>query len=163
MKHKGTLIAVKDIEKAKQFYCSLLGLEIIMDIGVNVELSSGVFLQTADTWAKFIHKDEKEITFANNAIELYFETDDIDDFVTKLADLPDIVYVHPLTEYGWGQRVVRFYDPDNHIIEVAENMVMVTKCFVDSGMTIAETAKRMDVPEEYVTNLLKEGDKNERK
>ena len=32
----------------------------------------------------------------------------------------DISYVHPLIEHSWGQKVVRFYDPVMHIIEVGE-------------------------------------------
>ena len=30
----------------------------------------------------------------------------------------NITYVHDVVEYGWGQRVVRFYDPDGNLIEV---------------------------------------------
>lgn len=46
--------------------------------------------------------------------------------------------------------MVRFYDPDRHIIEVGENMKAVCKRFIDSGMTPKQTAERMDVPVEYV-------------
>ena len=55
-----------------------------------------------------------------------------------------------MKEHAWGQRVVRFYDPDRHIIEVGENMKTVCKRFIDSGMTPEQTAERMDVPIEYV-------------
>ncbi|MDR3051189.1 MAG: hypothetical protein LBU67_05655, partial [Oscillospiraceae bacterium] len=84
MKYKGTLIAVKDIIKSKVFYKSVLDLDVVMDAGANVELTDGVFLQTLDTWVNFIHKPKAEIIFSNNAIELYFETDDIDGFIEKL-------------------------------------------------------------------------------
>jgi hypothetical protein len=49
---------------------------------------------------------------------------------------------------------VRFYDPDRHIIEVGENMVMVVKRFLDSGLPAAETAARMDVTIEYVKSCI---------
>ena len=75
MKYKGTLIAVKDIVKSKDFYKSVLNLDVVMDAGANVELTGGVFLQTVDTWANFINKSDSEIVFSNNTIELYFETD----------------------------------------------------------------------------------------
>ena len=39
----------------------------------------------------------------------------------------NVQYVHPVKEHSWGQRVVRFYDPDRHIIEVGENMKAVCK------------------------------------
>ena len=46
--------------------------------------------------------------------------------------------------------MVRFYDPDGHIIEVGEAMETVVKRFRDSGMTDGQVAERMDVPLEYV-------------
>ena len=64
-------------------------------------------------------------------------------------------YVHPVKEHSWGQRVVRFYDPDRHIIEVGENIKSVCQRFADSGMTPEQVAERMDVPLEFVTESLK--------
>ncbi|KJR47530.1 Lactoylglutation lyase [Desulfosporosinus sp. I2] len=49
---------------------------------------------------------------------MYFEEVDFDGFILKINDIADINYVHPIVEHSWGQRVVRFYDPDKHIIEV---------------------------------------------
>ncbi|MCI1951996.1 MAG: VOC family protein [Clostridiales bacterium] len=154
MKYTCTLIAVKDMEKAKQFYHDVLGLEVVSDFGANVTLTGGITLQTADTWKKFIHKQEKEIVFGNNACELYFEEDNMDSFIKKLNSIKSILYVHPLLEHSWGQRVVRFYDLDKHIIEVGENMNMVVKRFINSGLSIEETAIRMDVPVDYVKSCL---------
>ena len=154
MKNKGTLIAVKDIEKAKAFYKYVMDFDVVMDAGANVELTGGIFLQTVDTWAKFIHKSESEIVFSNNATELYFETEDIDGFIEKLESLTEIEYIHPLIEHSWGQRAVRFYDLDSHIIEVAENLAAVIKKFVDTGLSIEQTAKRMDVDASYIRSVL---------
>ena len=154
MNYKGTLLAVKNMEKAKAFYNSVLGLEIVMDAGANVELTGGVFLQTADTWVHFIHKSSSDIIFENNAVELYFETDDMDGFIKKIESFSNISYIHPVLEHSWGQRAVRFYDLDRHIIEVAENIAMVIKRFLDSGLTAEETATRMDVKIEYIKSAL---------
>ncbi|MCL1918917.1 MAG: VOC family protein [Peptococcaceae bacterium] len=151
---KGTLIAVKDMEKAKCFYHDVLGLNVVDDFGANVVLTEGVFLQTAETWKTFIRKTEKEIIYANNASELYFETNDMDDFIGKLSSFSDISYLHPLLKHSWGQRAVRFYDLDGHIIEVGENIVMVVKRFISSGLSIEETAKRMDVDVNYINSCL---------
>jgi len=57
---------------------------------------------------------------------------------------------YPFFEHSWGQRVVRFYDLDKHIIEVGENIIMVVKRFINAGLSIEETATRMDVPVVYV-------------
>ena len=154
MNYKGTLLAVKDIEKSKGFYCSLMGLEVVMDAGANVCLTGGLFLQTSDSWAGFIRKPEADIVFSNNAAEVYFETDDIDAFYEKLKSLGNIVCLHPLLEHSWGQRAVRFYDLDNHIIEVAEAISAVIKKFIDSGLTVEQTAKRMGVDVDYIKSAL---------
>ncbi|MGM0213410.1 VOC family protein [Enterococcus sp. AZ109] len=154
MQYKGTLIAVSDIEKSKQFYSELLGLKVIMDAGANVQLTGGVFLQTVDTWPNFINKKKMDIVFENNAGELYFETDDIDDFMEKLENYGTIDYLHPIIEHSWGQRAVRFYDLDHHIIEVAETIVMVVKHFIDSGLTVEQTAERMGVDVEVTKAAL---------
>ncbi|MCO5388542.1 VOC family protein [Desulfosporosinus sp.] len=150
MKYTCTLIAVRNIEKAKQFYHDVLGLEVVADFGANVTMTGGIALQTADTWKGFIHKQDEEIVFGNNACELYFEEDDMDSFVAKLNIMKGIEYIHPLFEHSWGQRVVRFYDLDRHIIEVGENMIIVVKRFIETGLSIEETANRMDVPVDYV-------------
>ncbi|MEM1484494.1 VOC family protein [Oscillospiraceae bacterium PP1C4] len=154
MKYQSTLIAVRDMECSKQFYCELLGLKVTDDFGANVTLSGYISLQTLDTWQSFLHKQTSEIILGNNAGELYFEEDDMDGFLEKLAAMPDIEYVHPPMEHSWGQRVVRFYDPDRHIIEVGENIVIVVHRFLESGLTVEETAARMDVPQEYVRRCL---------
>lgn len=151
MEYKGTLIAVKNMEKSKAFYCSVLGKKIIGDFGANVQLDGGLFLQTEDTWKELI--GNRSIQLQHNAGELYFEEQELDQFLLKL-DAMHVEYVRRLIEHRWGQRAVRFYDPDHHMIEVAETLATVAKRFVDSGMTLAQVAVRMDVPEEYVLACL---------
>lgn len=154
MNYQGTLIAVKDIEQAKAFYQSVLELDVMVDAGEHVQLTEGIFLQTVDSWADFIHKKETEVVLENNAIELYFETKDMDAFIERLAVRKDIEYLHPLLEHSWGQRAIRFYDLDKHIIEVAESIAMVVKRFFDSGMTIEEVAERTGVEPPYIKDIL---------
>lgn len=150
MKFKNPMLVVADIGKSKKFYKEVLDLRTIMDFGANVTLTGGVSLQTTESWAEFIHKGIDEINFCGNDAELYFEEDDFDGFIKKLNAIENIDYVHPVFEHRWGQRVVRFYDLDKHIIEVGENLKIVCKRFLDSGLTIEETAKRMDVPIKFV-------------
>ncbi len=58
-------------------------------------------------------------------------------------------------EHRWGQRAVRLYDPDRHVIEVAEPLTAVARRFRNAGLTEEGIAKRMDVPLEMVRRLLK--------
>ena len=139
MKYTSTLIAVKDMEKSKQFYHDVLGLNVVADFGANVTLDGGVVLQTLDTWKSFIRTDK--VVLPNNAGELYFEEDDMDAFCNHLKSF-NISYVHELFEHRWGQRVVRFYDPDKHIVEVGEKLDAVVLRFVEQGLSAEETATR---------------------
>ena len=89
MKLKNILIVVKDIEKAKQFYHDLFGLDVVLKQDGNVILTEGLVLQ------------------------------DIKSFIEKLERLyPSIQYANKLMTCSWGQQVVRFYDLDGHLIEV---------------------------------------------
>ena len=149
--YKGTLIAVKNMEESKKFYHDILGMNVVGDFGANVQLDGGLFLQTLDTWSSFINN--KAVYLKNNAGELYFEVSDIDEFYKNLQAV-NIEYVHKLLDHNWGQRVVRFYDPNHHIIEVAEDISMVVKRFFHNGMTVEQVAERMDVPVDYVKECL---------
>ena len=116
MRFKGTLIAVKDCGKALRFYRDLFGLELILDNGGNMILTEGLVLQEEKYWKEFIGK---VIIPENNSCELYFEEPDIEGFVRKLESCyPEVRYVNRLMTHSWGQKVIRFYDPDGNLIEV---------------------------------------------
>lgn len=116
MKLKNILIVVKDIEKARQFYHDLFGLDTVLDNDGNLILTEGLVLQEEKIWREFLGKD---IVPENNSCELYFEEKDIEGFVEKLERLyPDVRYVNHMMTHSWGQKVVRFYDPDGNLIEV---------------------------------------------
>lgn len=152
MKYKSPMLVVSDIYKTVDFYKRVLGLRVVMDFGANKTLTGGLALQTEESWKEFISTDK--VAFGGNNAEIYFEEDNFDMFIKKLMGI-DIDYVHPIKEYPWGQRVVRFYDPDKHIIEVGENIKIVCKRFLDSGMTAEEVAKRMGVPMKLVNNCIR--------
>ena len=116
MKLKNVLIVVKDIEKARQFYHDLFGIELVLDNDGNMVLTEGLVLQDAKIWKSFL---DREIVPKSNSCELYFEEQDIESFAQKLERLyPSIEYVNRLMTHSWGQRVIRFYDLDGNLIEV---------------------------------------------
>lgn len=120
MKLKSFLIVVKDIERSRQFYHELFGLEMILDNGGNTILTEGLVLQDEKYWKEFLGRD---IVPENNSCELYFEEADIEGFIDKLERYyPEVKYVNRLITHSWGQRVIRFYDPDGNLIEVGTPM-----------------------------------------
>ena len=96
---------------------------------------------------------ERVLKKSNNA-EIVFEEQDFDGFLNKLKAYSDIKYLGEVIEHSWGQRVIRFYDLDEHLIEVGEDMQMVVKRFLASGMTMEEVSVKMDVSIEDLTKLL---------
>lgn len=120
MRLKNILIVVHDIEYSKAFYKDLFGLDVVTDFGENVILTEGLVLQEQKIWENFI---EKHVVSGGNDTALYFEENDLDQFIEKLesSNYP-AEYLNPCMEHEWGQRFIRIYDPDKHVIEIGESM-----------------------------------------
>ena len=100
MRLRNVLIVVKDMERSIKFYHDLFGLDTVVDQDGNVILTEGLVLQDEKLWKKFLGRE-------------------FDCFVEKLERLyPEVQYVNRPMTHSWGQRVVRFYDPDGNLIEV---------------------------------------------
>ena len=120
MKLKNVLIVVKDIERSQKFYRNLFGLEMVLDNDGNMIMTEGLVLQEEKYWKAFLGRD---IIPENNASELYFEEPDIEGFIERLEKYyPEVKYVNRLMTHSWGQKVIRFYDPDGNLIEVGTPM-----------------------------------------
>lgn len=152
MVYSGTVLSVADIHKSRKFYEDLFGMELDQDYGINISFTCGLSLQQEFDWLVGLPK-EKVLSHSNN-MELCFEETDFDGFLNRLKKYPQIEYLGDVFEHGWGQRVIRFYDPDGHIIEVGECMKMVVQRFLDSGLNLQEVSVRMDVSVEGLEKIL---------
>lgn len=151
MRLKNILIVVEDIERSKRFYQDLFGLRTLTDFGGNVILTEGLVLQDRSIWERLI---QKKIVCGDSDAELYFEENNMDDFIKKLEEYPEPVsYLNRLMEHDWGQRVVRIYDPDGHVIEVGEAMEFVAKRFYAAGMSLEEVSKKTQLPIEQIRGI----------
>ena len=104
MRLKNILLVVKDIEKSRKFYHDLFGIDLVLDNDGNMIL-------------------DRDIIPKSNSCELYFEEQNIEEFVEKLERLyPATEYANRLMTHSWGQRVIRFYDLDGNLIEVGTPM-----------------------------------------
>lgn len=118
MKLKNIVIVVKDVERSKQFYKELFGLDVILDREGNVILTEGLVLQEAKVWEQALGQD---VVWKNHASELYFEETDLDLFLEKLQQYEQkIQYVYLPEEGESKKRAVRLYDLDGNMIEVGE-------------------------------------------
>ncbi|HII81034.1 MAG TPA: glyoxalase/bleomycin resistance/dioxygenase family protein [Methanosarcina sp.] len=154
MKFICPLIVVNNMEISKNFYEKVLNQKVECDFGENVSFEGGFAIHLKSHFSDLISINKNDIIQKSNNSELYFEEEDLDSFLQKLKGIDSIEYVHELKEQPWGQRVIRFYDPDMHIVEVGEPMESVVKRMLSEGFSIEETSKRTLMPEEFVRQFL---------
>ena len=142
------------MEISRNFYEKVLNQKVQYDFGENVSFEGGFAIHLKSHFANLISINKNDIIQKSNNSELYFEEDDLDSFLQKLKGMDSIDYVHELKEQPWGQRVIRFYDPDMHITEVGEPMESVVKRLLSEGSSVEETSKRTLMPEEFVRQFL---------
>lgn len=79
-----------------------------------------------DVLWNYLQKYLYEMTFYYNDTmnpELYFEEENVDATYEKLIALyPETEFVNLPMTHSWGQRVMRFYDPDGNLIEIGTPM-----------------------------------------
>ena len=154
MKYLCTVISVSDISKSRKFYEDLFSLEAYHDYGKNIDFGCGLSLQ--EDFDLLVNIPKEKIINTPNNMELYFEEKQFDAFLARLRSYPDIRYIGDITEQSWGQRTVKFYDPDGHIIEVGESMKSVVERFLSLGLSMEETATRMKVTAGDLEKILSE-------
>lgn len=152
MKFICPLIVVNDIKLSRDFYENVLDQKVKYDFGENVTFEGDFAIHLKSHFGKLINLRPNEIGLKTNNCELYFEEDDLESLLVKLKKIDSIEYIHEIKEQPWGQRVIRFYDPDMHIIEVGESLESVARRFLKQGLSIEETARRLSVAEEFIKN-----------
>lgn len=118
MRLKNFLLVVEDIECAKKFYKELFGLEVVRDFDTNVILTQGLVLQERVGWEQAI---DKQVSYGGKDVALYFEEYDLEAFIKKVEGSGwNIHFLNPLHILENEQKMVRFCDPDGHVIEIRE-------------------------------------------
>lgn len=143
MRYTAALISAADVHVSRRFYEELFGLKLDHDYGINVSFTCGLALQQNFAWLAGVPEDS--VAHRSHNMELCFETEDFDGFLKQLDRRPGVRRLGDVVEHGWGQRTVRLYDPDGHLIEVGEDMGMVVRRFLASGMSMEAVSARMDV------------------
>lgn len=148
---------VKDIEISKHFYIDILGLSVSLDFGKNVIFQNGFAIwEIRDSHiipaTLGIDKIRDDSV---NRFELYFETENLAQVYSILKE-KNVRFLHGIHEESWGQQTIRFFDPDNHLIEIGESMKQFVGRFYDEGLSIEAIAKHTGVPVAEVMRLTKE-------
>ena len=156
MKNKGYVLVVKDVEVSKRFHQDVTGATVQLDLGGYVVFEEGFFLLDEATWKELNEDCQLAVTYSHNAGEMYFEEDELDAFLSKLGTYNGIRMFSSLKETAWGQRTVKFRDPDGHLVEVGESMELVVKRVLLSGLSVEEAARKSMFSLEVVKKCLAE-------
>ncbi|WP_438432687.1 VOC family protein [Gorillibacterium sp. sgz500922] len=153
MGFKSTILVVEDVVRSRMLYEELLGCKVEADFGIfNVGFEGGFALYKKSLFAELINSDNIVSKAQNLAV--YFEFDDINSVRDKIIG-SGFELLHDIKEQPWGQKVFRFYDYDNHILEIAEDMDTVLIQMHKSGMSEAAIAQKTGYTEADVKNILK--------
>ncbi len=141
-----------DFDKMKNFYHEILKQEIEVDFGSCIGFKNGLSIWKLNKDFTISQKLGRTYDKAGNKnLEICFETDNFDEVINELNKI-DLIYLHNIIEEVWGQRTIRFFDPENNLVEIGEAIHCFVKRFYNQGMTIEEVAQRTSVP----INLVKE-------
>lgn len=157
IKFCSSVLFVKDIAASRHFYEDLLGQQVDMDLGVNVGYVGGFAIWEIESAFSMIyhHAPEARERLGGDNLELYFETEALDAVQQRLSET-GVKLVHEIYEQPWGQRALRVYDPDGHIVELGEPMPFVMKRMLDQGMDKEEISARTFMPLPVVEHMLAE-------
>lgn len=147
------LITVKNVNKSREFYENVLKQEVDIDHGENVTFKGGFALHDARHFQNLTGKPLNTTISSKDFMELYFESENIEELETLLKSL-NVEFVHKIMEQPWGQKVIRFYDPDNYIIEVGEPLEFVIKRFAAQGLSLEKISEKSSMPVEFVQMVL---------
>ena len=95
MLFQGVLISVSNMERSKHFYEKVLEQKIIMDLGVHVSFERGLSLQSnyEELVGESLPRTERSNTF-----QLYFEVDNLDEWLVKLQRTEGIEFIHTFSD-----------------------------------------------------------------
>lgn len=154
--YQSVVLLSSDIARSKQFYQDLFNLEIQLDIGALVTFVGGITLWEKNTAMPLLYPGVKEVSNPEKpAQELYFETDEIVEFVSVLAE-KKVRLLHEIQVTPWNQRTVRFFDPDGNLIEMGESMDHIVRQMAKEGLSPEKISEKTWMPIEYINMVLQQ-------
>ncbi|MEJ2662978.1 MAG: VOC family protein [Spirochaetia bacterium] len=117
-----TIVLVKDIRASTRFYAKVLGLKIMNSYETIVWFENNFTIHDAAALYKTIYRKDSPTALEHQGkdnVDIYFECTDLNALYTRLQE-HKVEFIHGIETQHWGQKVIRLYDPDRHIIEIGE-------------------------------------------
>lgn len=137
--------------KSRHFYETILDRKVKFDFGENITFHGDFAIHLDAHFKKLI--GNKDIKRGSHNFELYFEEDDME-LVMDILRRHQVELVHEMMEQPWRQRVIRFYDPDLHIIEIGESLEFLSYRLFKEGLSNSEITSIIGLSEEFVSESI---------
>ena len=156
LKFVSPLIVVEDMARSRQFYEQLLGQKVKFDFGVDVAFEGDFTIHLKSHFQSLLGDANKyPITIKAHNGELYFDADDIESIYQQLQ-AAGVEFIEAIQEQPWGQRAMRLYDPDGHILEIGEPLEATVQRFYRQGWSIDRIREKTGMPREFIEGVVKE-------
>ena len=151
-----TVLITQQLHAMMLFYTDVMRQDIAFDFGNCIGFACGLSL-----WQL---KDDYPITKAlglrppvtrNDNVEVCFETDDYDVEAAHIK-ASGARLLHDTVCESWGQYTLRFFDPDDNIVELGESIPCFCRRLYRDGLDAAAVAERTGIPVKEVSVYLGE-------
>jgi catechol 2,3-dioxygenase-like lactoylglutathione lyase family enzyme len=153
LKYESAVLFVSDIKTSKKFYCDLLGMQISIDIVGNVILENGLTIWQIQKEHIITRSFGGDQNSGKSKFELYFETEDLTSIFEILKE-NHVEFLHEIHEEPWGQRTVRFFDPDKNLVEIGESMKTFLLRMKNEGLDIKDIALKTGMTEKDIKQFI---------
>jgi len=142
LRFSSTVLLVSDFDRMVAFYRDLLLQECQVDFGNCMNFKCGLSIWKMDDEVPLAQELGRTFDPAGNRnLEFCFETEEFDHLHAHLQE-QELNYLHGCIEEPWGQRTLRFYDPEQNLVEVGESIPCFVKRFHQQGLSMEEVSQR---------------------
>jgi len=151
------LVVVDDMARSRHFYEQLLGQKVKFDFGEDVSFEGNFTIHLKSHFQALLGgAAQYPVTQKAHNGELYFEAleaDEVESIYQRLKRA-EVEFIHGIREEPWGQRVMRLYDPDGHVVEIGEAMEAAIGRFYRQGLPAERICEKTGMPREFVEQAI---------
>ncbi len=114
---KNSIVLVGDVERSKTFYQDILGLTVDKAYDTIVIFKEGLAVHDAKLYSHYIERTYTPMAESN--VIFYFTTPNLEEEYLRLKE-KKVSFIHGIQVQNWGEKCMRFYDPDGYIIEIGD-------------------------------------------
>lgn len=117
MKLNSSIILTRDMDRSIRFYRGIMGLELEKQFDTVAFFQDGLVIHDEAVYVNYLRVPDP-YPGGFRAV-YYYIASDIDEMYGTLEE-KKVAFIHGLETQPWGERCLRFYDPDGNVIEIGD-------------------------------------------